>query len=290
MKYNKVKSSSTSSMMIAAIAGLSFIMGLFYFLFLGANSWGNHLKSQIKVYVYLDDSLNKSQINETIYKLKLDTFINKTDVKFVSKEQTAKDFLASSHENYEELLGDMNPFKNLIILGINDSYLSTSSVNSIVRKIKLMPGIFDVSYPSSILFDLTPKIKLITSIVLLLMIILSLWIYFQFLGFVKLQIHSNRILIKSMQLLGSTNNFIQKPFLTKSLRFGIFGSILGILLINGLAFLITLQIPEIQIIIFNLNVQLIFLVSNLIFSLIFSIISTFWVLNNYLKSSLTNLI
>lgn len=290
MKYNKVKSSSTSSMMIAAIAGLSFIMGLFYFLFLGANSWGNHLNSQIKVYVYLDDSLNKSQINETIYKLKLDTFINKTDVKFVSKEQTAKDFLASSHENYEELLGDMNPFKNLIILGINDSYLSTSSVNSLVRKIKLMPGIFDVSYPSSILFDLTPKIKLITSIVLLLMIILSLWIYFQFLGFVKLQIHSNRILIKSMQLLGSTNNFIQKPFLTKSLRFGIIGSILGILLINGLAFLITLQIPEIQIIIFNLNVQLIFLVSNLIFSLIFSIISTFWVLNNYLKSSLTNLI
>lgn len=290
MKYNKLKSSSTSSMMIAAIAGLSFIMGLFYFLLLGASTWKNHLKSQIKVYVYLDDSLNNSQINETIYKMKSDKSINKNDVKFVGKEQTAKEFLASSHENYEELLGDINPFKNLIILGINDSYLSTSSVNSIVRKIKLMPGIFDVSYPSSILFDLTPKIKLITSIVLLLMIILSLWIYFQFLGFVKLQIHSNRILIKSMQLLGSTNNFIQKPFLTKSLRFGIIGSILGILLINGLAFFITLQIPEIQIIIFNLNVQLIFLVSNLVFSLIFSIISTFWVLNNYLKNSLTNLI
>jgi cell division transport system permease protein len=290
MKYNKLKSSSTSSMMIAAIAGLSFIMGLFYFLLLGASTWKNHLKSQIKVYVYLDDSLNNSQINETIYKMKSDKSINKNDVKFVGKEQTAKEFLASSHENYEELLGDINPFKNLVILGINDSYLSTSSVNSIVRNIKLIPGIFDVSYPSSILFDLTPKIKLITSIVLLLMIILSLWIYFQFLGFVKLQIHSNRILIKSMQLLGSTNNFIQIPFLTKSLRFGIIGSILGILLINGLAFFITLQIPEIQIIIFNLNVQLIFLVSNLIFSLIFSIISTFWVLNNYLKSSLTNLI
>jgi cell division transport system permease protein len=290
MRYNKLKSSSTSSMMIAAIAGLSFIMGLFYFLILGANTWRNHLKSQIKVYVYLDDSLNNSQINETIYKMKSDKYINKNDVKFVAKEQTAKEFLASSHENYEELLGDINPFKNLIILGINDSYLSTSSVNSIVSKIKLMPGIFDVSYPSSILFDLTPKIKVITSIVLLLMIILSLWIYFQFLGFVKLQIHSNRILIKSMQLLGSTNSFIQKPFLTKSLRFGIFGSILGILLINGLAFFITLQIPEIQIIVFNLNVQFILLVSNLVFSLIFSIISTFWVLNNYLKNSLTNLI
>jgi cell division transport system permease protein len=222
--------------------------------------------------------------------MKSDKYINKNDVKFVAKEQTAKEFLASSHENYEELLGDINPFKNLIILGINDSYLSTSSVNSIVNKIKLMPGIFDVSYPSSILFDLTPKIKLITSIVLLLMIILSLWIYFQFLGFVKLQIHSNRILIKSMQLLGSTNSFIQKPFLTKSLRFGIFGCILGILLINGIAFFITLQIPEIQIIVFNLNVQFILLVSNLVFSLIFSIISTFWVLNNYLKNSLTNLI
>lgn len=289
MKYNKVKS-STSSMMIAAIAGLSFIMGLFYFLFLGANSWGNHLKSQIKLYVYLDDSLNISQINETIYRLKLNTSINNTDVKFVPKEQTAKEFLASSHENYEELLGDINPFKNLIILGINDRYLSSNSVNSIISKFKSIPGIYDVSYPANLLFELSPKIKLITSIVLLLMVIVSLWIYFQYLGFVKLQIHSNRIVIKSMQLLGSTNYFIQKPFLIKSLIFGMVGSILGILLINGLAFFITLLIPEIQIFIFDLNVQFIFLVSNLVFSLIFSIVCTYWILNNYLKSSLTNLI
>jgi cell division transport system permease protein len=290
MKYNKVKSSSTSSMMIAAIAGLSFIMGLFYFLFLGANSWGNHLKSQIKVYVYLDDSLNISQINETIYKLKLDTSINKTDVKFVPKEQTAKDFLASSHENYEELLGDINPFKNLIILGINDRYLSSSSVNRIVSRFISMPGIFDVSYPANLLFNLTPKIKLITGIFLLLMFILSLWIYIQFLSFVKLQIHSNRILIKSMQLLGSTNNFIQKPFCIQSLKYGIVGSILGILVFYFLAYFITLQIPEIQTIIFNLRDQLIFLVLNLVFSLLFSIMSTYWVLNNYLKNSLVNLI
>lgn len=290
MKYNKVKSSSTSTMMIAAITGLSFIMGLFYFLFLGANTWGNHLKSQLKVYVYLDDSLNISQINETIYKIKLNKSINRNDVKFISKEQTAKEFLASSHENYEDLLGDINPFKNLVILGINDKYLSTSNVNNIVNKLKLMPGIYDVSYPTNLLFNLTPKIKLITSSVFLLLIILSLWIYFQFLGFVKLQIHSNRVSIKSMQLLGSTNKFIRKPFLINSLKFGIVGSILGFFLFNGLAYFITLQILEIQIIIFSLNYQFIFFISNLGFSLLFSVTSTYWVLNNYLKNSLVNLI
>lgn len=290
MKYNKVKSSSTSTMMIAAIAGLSFIMGLFYFLFLGANSWSIHLKSQIKVYVYLDDSLNISQINGVIYKLKLDTSFNKSDVKFITKEQTAKDFLASSHENYEELLGDINPFKNLIILGLNDGYLSSSSVNNLVSKLKSMPGIFDVSYPQNLLLNLTPKIKLITGIFLLLVFILILWIFIQFLSFVKLQIHSNRILIKSMQLLGSTNNFIIKPFLKQSIKFGIIGGIVGILIFYALAYFITLQIPEIQTIIFNLKDQLTFLALNLAFSLLFSLTSTFWVLNNYLKNSLVNLI
>jgi cell division transport system permease protein len=290
MKYNKVKSSSTSSMMIVAIAGLSFIMGLFYFLFLGANTWGNHLTSQIKVYVYLDDSLNTSQINETILKIKSTKSINKNDAKFVSKDQTAKEFLASSHENYEELLGEINPFKNLVILGLNDSNLSTNGVDSLVNKIKSMPGIFDVSYPSNLLFKITPKLKLITSIVSLLMVMIIFWIYFQFSGFVKLQIHSNRILLKSMQLLGSTNNFIQKPYIFNALKFGIIGSILGYILINVVFYFITLQIPEIQNLIFNFKIQLILFVFIIVFSLLFSVSSTYLVLNKYFKNSIVNLI
>jgi cell division transport system permease protein len=122
------------------------------------------------------------------------------------------------------------------------------------------------------------------------MVMIIFWIYFQFSGFVKLQIHSNRILLKSMQLLGSTNNFIQKPYIFNALKFGIIGSILGYVFINGIFYFITLQIPEIQNIIFNFNIQLILLVFIIVFSLLFSVISTYLVLNKYFKNSIVNLI
>jgi hypothetical protein len=66
MKNNTIKSTSINSMMIASISGLSFIIGLFFVLFTGATYWGEHLKKQMNIYVYLDDSLSVNEIKSTI--------------------------------------------------------------------------------------------------------------------------------------------------------------------------------------------------------------------------------
>ena len=64
-------------MMVASIAGLSFIMGFFILLLFGAKTWSNHLNEQLKVYVYFDDSLNVDQINSAILKIKNEPIIDK---------------------------------------------------------------------------------------------------------------------------------------------------------------------------------------------------------------------
>ena len=76
---------SLNSMMIASIAGLSFILGLFFILFFGTSKWEEHLNNEFKAYVYLEDSLNVSQINTTIELLKNNPSFNKKDIKNNSK-------------------------------------------------------------------------------------------------------------------------------------------------------------------------------------------------------------
>lgn len=290
MKNNKVKSSTTNSMMVASIAGLSFIMGFFILLLFGAKTWSNHLNEQLKVYVYFDDSLNVDQINSAILKIKNEPIIDKKDFRFVSKEATAKDFLASSHENYEELLGEVNPFKNLVIVGILDENLPQNQLKFLIDKLKLISGVYEVTYPSNVFSSIVPKIKLITSIVSVIVLILCVWIYLQLSNYVKLQIHSNRMIIKSMQLLGSTNSFIFKPYLINSLLIGLIGGLIGYTLINGLVYYTTSQIPEINYLAFDAMNQFTLISSLLLFCVLFSLISTYISLNKYTRISHVNII
>ena len=44
----------------------------------------------------------------------------------------------------------------------------------------------------------------------------------------RLSIHSNRFIIKTMQMVGATKAFIRKPFIWKSIKLGLIGSALAV--------------------------------------------------------------
>ena len=116
MRYSKGKAQATNQIIVISIACLSVIISLLFQLLSGAYTWSESIQSQMKVYVYLDDSLQTNQIDSTIQVLKKRNEINAAKIQFVDKQIIAKDFLNTTHENFDELLGDINPFKNSIIL------------------------------------------------------------------------------------------------------------------------------------------------------------------------------
>ena len=85
---------------------------------------------------------------------------NKIDIQFVSKNKIAADFQKKSNENYEELLGENNPFKNLLVLGVKEDFKNAEGFSRIAKQIKVVPGVFEVSYPSLYVSLLIVKIKL----------------------------------------------------------------------------------------------------------------------------------
>ena len=57
------------------------------------------------------------------YPLDLKTKFSLSELEFKSKAQIATEFLKSSQEDYQTLLGEENPFKNCLILGIKEARL-----------------------------------------------------------------------------------------------------------------------------------------------------------------------
>ena len=67
MKSNKQKTNLKKPTIIISIASLAFIISLFFQLILGASKWKNEINSQMKIYIYLDDSLDVKGINSLIF-------------------------------------------------------------------------------------------------------------------------------------------------------------------------------------------------------------------------------
>ncbi|WP_395768874.1 cell division protein FtsX, partial [Aquirufa sp.] len=233
--------------------------------------------------------LQTSQIDSTISVIKKKPEINGNAIKVVSKQDIAKEFLNSSHENFDELLGDVNPFKNLIVLEFNPDYRNKKTFDKIANELKVLPSIYEVSYPVNYMDLIIPKIKVISSAALIFIGLIALIVYLQISNYTKLHIHANRNLIKSMQLLGSTNGFIMKPYLLKSVIHGLSGALVGFILTNLFYFYLNNQIPELTDYLYNTNNQLIILIGTIFVSILFSFISTLITVNRYLRISASNL-
>jgi cell division transport system permease protein len=295
MKHSKSKPSSLSFLLILSISILGFFVCLFSQFVIGLKHFSLDVKSQMKIYVYMEDSLNTDDLLATKSILKSKKFVDlnsnnlQLGVEFVSKNKIAEDFLKSSHENYQELLGDENPFKNMFILNIADSYKNTQSFNKISKDLSKINGVYEVTYPNKQLNFLISKIESFTFIILIISMIMLVFIYFQISNYIRIAIYSNRTLIKTMQLLGSTNAFIQKPYLIKSIQLGLIGSTIGFIITNALFYLLQINFPSLSVDLFNLENQILIWGITASSCLFFCLISTLISLSKYFNIQQSNI-
>lgn len=293
MRYSKSRPQSTQLTLVISMASLAFIIALFFQLFVSVKSWGDEIKSQMKVYVYLSDSLETADLASAITYFKTQPYVGKKELKpdleFKSKVQIASEFLKSSQEDYKTLLGEENPFKNCLILGIQEEYKNEASFKKIVAEIQTRPEVYEVTYPNTFIGTLLGKVKSVGYLGLFLIIILILFVYIQLANNIRLHIHGNRVLIKSMQLLGSTNAFIQKPYLLNSLFVGFVGGLIGFILADGAFYYFSTSIPEISSLFFEISNQVQLVSVCVGFCTLFSIIASYFAISKYLKIQHTNL-
>lgn len=268
-----------------------FVIGLFGIVILQANRLTSIIKQNIEMQVYLDKDLSSSQRNRiqseltsSPYALRLE---GESPVKFISKEEAARQFIEETGEDFTEFLGD-NPLRDAYTLRIDESFQSNNKLDSIANIIEDISGVYEVTYVKnlvdSINSNLTKLSLVLVGIAALLVVIVILLIN----NSIKLALFSQRFLIRSMQLVGAKSGFIKKPFLSRALLHGAVAGLIASGLLFGLKYFANQKIEGLE----QLQQQELILALYGILVLLGALISyfsTYRAMNKYLKLSLDEL-
>jgi cell division transport system permease protein len=214
-----------------------FAVGVFGLLLIHAHKLGDLIKQNIEVHVYLSRYIaeaDKMKINTTLAtKPYINTTNGSPDIKFISKEQAAKEFSKATGEDFVNFLGD-NPLRDVYVIRVKPTYFNDKELRKIKLDISGMAGVFEVEYIENLVTNINDNIAKISLILLGVAILLILIVILIINNTIKLALFSQRFLIRSMQLVGAKSSFIRRPFLGRSILYGFLSGIIS----SGLLFIL----------------------------------------------------
>ena len=268
-----------------------FVIGLFGVLVIFANSLSNIIKESIELHVYIDYNMDEKSQQQVLKQIYSQEYIamkaGKKQIFYISKEEAAKKFIKETGEDFIKFLGD-NPLRDAYVVKIKQEYSEKAKLRQIKEDLENIDGIFEVVYIESIVDAINENIAKISLILISFALILIFVVFILINSSLRLALYSQRFLIRSMQLVGATSFFIQRPFLLRAFLHGILSGVLASALLFGLMQYGYSQIPEIKLL-ENQDQLIILALSLLLFGGLLGFISTFQALNRYLKMSLEEL-
>jgi cell division transport system permease protein len=229
---------------IVGVAIVLFIMGIMGWLFLNLQSIGDNFKEDIRISVYLRIS-DKNTIG------KIQQYIASQDyaknVEYVDKDKAKAIWNKENNEDWAKIL-NVNPLPESVDFFAKANYVNIDSLTKITFAIntQFKNEIADIQYPKSLVTNLNERATRIGLIFLVMSIILCIIVIVSIDNTIRLAMFSNRFLIKTMQMVGATRNFISKPLLVRALINGLTSAFIAIFLLFGLIEWASLQFPQIK--------------------------------------------
>lgn len=266
------------------------VLGLFGWLLLHSSRLGTRIQENIEVQVYLNKNISQSDITKIRTAIASKPYIlvkDEPQISLITKEQAAQQFVDATGEDFKDFLGD-NPLRDLFAVKVKGSHQSLDSLNKIKAEIESIRGVFEVEYEESLIESINDNLTKIGFILLGIAIFALLVVIILINNTIKLALFSQRFLIRSMQLVGATSSFIQRPFLYRSMIYGFFAGVLACGIIYGFTVYMNSIIEgleELQ----DMNGFLILFSLILIMGIIVGYFSSLRAIRKYLKMSLDEL-
>jgi len=243
-KSSARRSKPSYFMAILGVSIVLFFVGIFGWLLLNASRYIDQLKEEVQVQVYLRNNVAQTDIDSLRNYIAAQPYTK--SVEYIDKETAKKRWLSQGEADFEELL-DENPLPASIDFNTRSNYVQKDSLNAIKAELEKNAMVVQgVNYPASLVEKMGPTMQYILLGLVVLAGVFSILSIVLIDNTIRLAMYSNRFLIKTMQMVGATRNFISRPMNIRAVMNGAFAALISIALIYGLIVLFENFLPYLK--------------------------------------------
>ncbi|MFN8345303.1 MAG: permease-like cell division protein FtsX [Spirosomataceae bacterium] len=290
LKKKKV-GSYPNAMIIASLTAALFLIGFCGLLVMQSKKLISIIKQNIEVRVMLDKELDSARVEEVYKKIAVNPFVlnmeGKPQVTFFSKDEAAREFITDTKEDFTAFLGE-NPLHDSFRVRLQEDFFEDAKLKQIKAALEKIEGVYEVVYQENLADQINKNLTKIYLILATFAVIMLVIIVLLMNNTIRLALYSQRFLIRSMQLVGATDGFIQRPFLKNGAVQGLISGLIAAGLIVAIQQVALRQIEGLHILQEYEKLGFL-LLAVIILGALIGIASTFQALARYLRMALDDL-
>lgn len=206
-----------------------FLIGLLSLILLNANRLTDYVREKIGFTLILHDDLKETDIAKLQKTLSTEPYVK--SIRFVDKETAARELTKELGEDFSGFLG-FNPLFSSLEVKLYAPYTHSDSLAVLEKDLVQYPQVKDVFYQRSLVSVINDNVRKI-SLFLLLFSALMLFVFSVLINnTIRISVYAQRFIINNMLLVGATRGFVRRPFVRKSIVFGIYGAVLSCILLG----------------------------------------------------------
>ena len=239
-KFQKRRLISSYFSVVLSVFLVLFLLGVLGLFIINSKQLADDFKEKIAMTVFFKNEANDSVIKAFNTELKRAPFAR--SFVYVTKEKAAKDHTDIIGEDFLTFLGE-NPLLNSYDIHLKADYVERDSIVKIESNFRKNAMISDIVYDKQLVNLVNDNIRKVSMWILIISGFLTVIAVLLINSSLRLSIHSNRFIIKTMQMVGATKAFIRKPFVMRSVKLGMLGAGLAIIALIALLLYVDTNFP-----------------------------------------------
>ncbi|MFY9152093.1 MAG: permease-like cell division protein FtsX [Prolixibacteraceae bacterium] len=219
------KSYMTSTISISMVL---FLIGMLGVVLLNAERLADYVRENIGFTLILNDDVQQADIDKLQKELTASDFVK--SVEYVDKETAAERLKTELGEDFTGFLG-YNPLLSAIDVKLLADYATPEKLVILEKQFMEYPQVKEVTYQRDIVSIINDNVQKIGFILVFFSGLLLLIFFALINNTIRISIYSQRFIINTMLLVGATASFIRKPFIKRSIVYGIAGALVANLLL-----------------------------------------------------------
>lgn len=240
-KYQKKRLISSYFSVILSIFLVLFLLGVLGLFVINSKKLTNDFKENIPMTVYFKNDAKDTDLKSFDIELQKAKFVK--EYTFVHKDSAAKNNVDIVGKDFMQFLG-FNPLLNSFDINLKGDYVVADSIRKIETNIQKNKLVSDIIYDKQLVDLVNDNIEKISFWLLIVSGFLAIIAMLLINSSLRLSIYSHRFTIKTMQMVGATKAFIRKPFIWRSIKLGLIGSVLAIIALLGVVYYANKWLPD----------------------------------------------